>query len=426
MEEYAQVILIAAPIFLAFVLIEKFYGKIRFGHDFKSMDLVSSMSSGLIHTLKNVLGILVSLVSYTWLVDKVALTHFELTWVNVVIAFLALDLMGYLTHRISHALNFFWNAHLIHHSSEEFNLACALRQSISEFVVIWSIFLLPAALLGVDPTIFGIVGPIHFFAQFWYHTTYIGKLGFLEKIIVTPSHHRVHHAINPIYIDKNLGQIFIFWDKLFGTFQEELDDVPPVYGITVPASTWNPIKINFHQWWYLLKDSFHTKNWWDKIRLWFMPTGWRPSDVASKYPMPKIEDLYNFEKYYPKVSKLFAGWIWFQYFVIFGFVTYQYAVLAKFEISDIFVYAGFIFLCVYSLTELMDKNRYAVWIELVKNTIGIFLFLNAGTWYGIEQIHPIFLTIIPAYFVIASIATLYFHFTEVAESKPKNTQFSEV
>jgi hypothetical protein len=106
-------------------------------------------------------------------------------------------------------------------------------------------------------------------------------LGFLEKIIVTPSHHRVHHAINPIYLDKNHGQIFIIWDKLFGTFQEELDEVPPVYGITRPMKTWNPIRINFKHLTLLVQDAIHTKSWKNKLIIWFKPTGWRPEDVIS-------------------------------------------------------------------------------------------------------------------------------------------------
>ena len=106
-------------------------------------------------------------------------------------------------------------------------------------------------------------------------------MGFLENIIVTPSHHRVHHAINPEYIDKNYGQIFIFWDKLFGTFQKELPHVKPVYGITRPVRTWNPIKINFQHLWLLISDAWHTASWRDKLRIWFMPTGWRPADVEK-------------------------------------------------------------------------------------------------------------------------------------------------
>ena len=141
------------------------------------------------------------------------------------------------------------------------------------------------------------MAPLHLFAQFWYHTKHIGKLGVLEYIIVTPSQHRVHHAINTIYLDKNLAAIFCVWDRLFGTFQEELDEVPPVYGVLKPANTWNPILINFQHIWSLIKDAWRTNNWLDKFRIWFMPTGWRPKDVAEKFPITIIEDPYSQTKY---------------------------------------------------------------------------------------------------------------------------------
>ena len=109
-------------------------------------------------------------------------------------------------------------------------------------------------------------------------------VGFLEYILVTPSHHRVHHAINKEYLDKNLSQIFIIWDKLFGTFQKELNEVPPVYGVKRPVRSWNPIFINFTHLMLLIKDAWRTNNWYDKLRIWFMPTGWRPKDVENEFP----------------------------------------------------------------------------------------------------------------------------------------------
>ena len=157
--------------------------------------------------------------------------------------------------------------------------------------------MVPAALLGVPASIFAILGPLHLYMQLWYHTQMINKLGFLEYIIVTPSHHRVHHAINSEYIDKNYSQIFIIWDKLFGTFQKELNQVEPIYGITRPAATWNPIKINFQHLWLLIKDAWRAPHIWDKLRIWFMPTGWRPPGFEELYPVPKISDVYNFKKY---------------------------------------------------------------------------------------------------------------------------------
>jgi hypothetical protein len=137
---------------------------------------------------------------------------------------------------------------------------------IASLTNLFTFLLIPAALLGVPTSVIAITLPLHLFLQFWYHTKHIKKMGFLENILVTPSHHRVHHAINPEYLDKNHSQIFIFWDKIFGTFQAELDDVPPVFGITRPAHTWNPIKINFQHLALLIKDAWRAENWKDKLR----------------------------------------------------------------------------------------------------------------------------------------------------------------
>ena len=308
METYGKILLIAMPAFLLLVLFEKWYGWYKGNDTVRGMDMFSSLSSGVTNVTKDVLGLSFSIISYEWLVKHIAIYHVQSTVWTYVIAFIVLDFSGYWIHRIDHKVNLFWNNHIIHHSSEEFNLACALRQSISTFVQIFTFLLIPAALLGVPASVIAIVAPIHLFAQFWYHTRHINKMGILEKIIVTPSHHRVHHAINPEYIDKNLSQIFIFWDKLFGTFQKELPDVPPVYGITRPVRTWNPVKINFQHLWLLIKDAWRTKSWKDKLRIWFMPTGWRPADVTEKYPVYKIEDVYAFEKYNPASSPFLYAW----------------------------------------------------------------------------------------------------------------------
>jgi alkylglycerol monooxygenase len=244
MKEYAAILVYAMPIFLVLIIIEKLYGYYKGEDTAPLMDSVSSISSGMVNSLKDVLGLSITLLSYEWMSNHLALFQQEVSIASVLIAFIVIDFYGYWSHRLSHQINFLWNKHAIHHSSEEFNLSCALRQSISSFVNLFTFLLLPAAIVGVPDKVIAITLPIHLFLQFWYHTKHIKKMGILEKIIVTPSHHRVHHAINPEYMDKNHGQIFIFWDKLFGTFQEELDDVPAVFGITRPAQTWNPFRIN--------------------------------------------------------------------------------------------------------------------------------------------------------------------------------------
>ncbi len=419
MEVYGKILLIAMPAFLVLVLFEKWYGWFRGRDTYGHLDMISSLSSGITNVVKDVLGLSVSILSYRWLVDRVAVYKVEDTFMTYLIAFVALDFSGYWTHRLAHEINFFWNKHAIHHSSEEFNLACALRQSISSFVHLFTVFLLPAALLGVPPQVIGIVAPLHLFAQFWYHTRHIGKMGFLEHIIVTPSHHRVHHAINPEYLDKNHGQIFIFWDKLFGTFQEELPEVPPVYGITRPVRTWNPIRINFMHLWLLIKDAWRAGSWRDKLRIWFMPTGWRPADVDRKYPVDKIEDVYHFERYAPPVSGLLKAWSGVQMASVFLFVMYMFGNLASIGSPGIFIYGAFVFLSVHAYTELMDRNRYAIWWEILKNLFGLVLIVNSGDWFGLNSHVPGGSLVIAGWFVLTTLITYWFVIRETEKKVPE-------
>lgn len=395
------------PAFLLLVLFEKWYGKMR-GHDTApSMDTISSLTSGVTNVTKDVLGLSIAIYSYGWLEAHLAVVHTENRVLTYAIAFIALDFMGYWVHRIDHEYNFFWNAHIIHHSSEEFNLGCALRQSISSFVKIFAIFLLPAALLGVPENVIAVVGPLHLFAQFWYHTRHIGKMGWLEKIIVTPSHHRVHHAINPQYLDKNYSQIFIFWDKLFGSFQEELPHVAPVYGITRPAHTWNPIRINFQHLWLLIKDAWRTKSWKDRLRLWLMPTGWRPADVAAKFPVYKIEDVNHFEKYDTHPSAELLAWCWFQLIVLLLLISYLFGNIAAIGAPGIYIYGLFVFLFVYALTELMDKNRYAPLWEITKALLGMGIIWYMGDWFGIAAFWSPLKYLLIVYFIISGLVTTW-------------------
>ena len=379
METYGKILLIAMPIFLMLVLLEKWYGWKKGQDTVRVMDMISSLTSGVTNVTKDVLGLSVAILSYGWLVKHLAVTSIENKISVYIIAFIALDFSGYWIHRIQHTVNVFWNAHVVHHSSEEFNLACALRQSISVFFKLFTFFLIPAAILGVPGEVIAVVAPLHLFIQFWYHTQHINRMGILEHLIVTPSHHRVHHAINSMYIDKNYSQVFIIWDKIFGTFQEEKNDVPPVYGITRPAQTWNPIKINFQHLYLLISDAWRTSNWVDKFRIWFMPTGWRPADVIEKYPINKINDVYHFEKYDPKSSKSLQAWAFTQLMFLLFFICVFFSNLALIGSPGIFYYGAFIFAFIYALTELMDRNPRAYIWEALKCSFALFC-LSQSEW----------------------------------------------
>lgn len=400
------------PVFLALVLLEKWWGWHKGKDTVRHLDTISSLSSGITNVTKDVLGLSIAIISYAWMEKHFAMVHIQSTLLLYCIAFLALDFAGYWIHRLDHEYNFFWNAHIIHHSSEDFNLACALRQNISIAFRIFTIFLLPAALLGVPANVIAVVAPLHLFAQFWYHTQHIGRMGFLEKIIVTPSHHRVHHAINKEYLDKNYGQIFICWDKLFGTYQEELPDVKPVYGITRPVQTWNPIRINFMHLWLMIKDAWRTKNSKDKFRIWFMPTGWRPADVEGRYPVYKIENVYQYTRYDTEASRGFIGWAWIQLTVLLLLISYFFANIAAIGSPGIFIYGGFVFLNVYAFTELMDKNPFAWGWQLLCSAFGLGILFYFGDWFHISTYFNQANYVFAGYFVLCVLLSFYFLQTE--------------
>jgi len=413
MESYAQALTYAIPAFLALIGLEalvswKMGVKINRGPD-----MISSLTSGISNIVKDVLGLSIAILSYAWLVDSVAIFDIGTQWYVFVMAFIAKDFAGYWIHRMEHSVNMFWNRHIIHHSSEEFNLSCALRQSISEVFSFVGIFLLPAAIIGVPVEVIAIIAPIQLFAQFWYHTRLIDKMGLLEYIIVTPSHHRVHHAINRVYIDKNFGQIFIIWDKLFGTFQPELKDVLPVYGVKRPVHTWNPLLIGVQHIWLIMKDAIQTKNWQDKVKIWFMPTGWRPKDVQEKYPVGIVDDVYHLEKYDTHVSVKLMAWSWIQMGVLLAFTMDLFLRIGAIGFPDVLLYGLFLFVSIFSITALMDKISYAPMAEAGRFLLVFSILIShQWDWFGMSALFGYAVNIVFFFSLLSLFIGFYFHFSE--------------
>jgi len=408
MEAYATALLYAIPFFIILVLLEIGYGHFINKQMHKPMDTISSLSSGLTNIIKDSLGLVLIIVSYPFLLETLSVFKIESSWIVYAVAFICIDFASYWNHRLSHKINFFWNQHVIHHSSEEFNLACALRQSISNLLGYFSILLIPAAILGVPHKVIVVLAPLHLFAQFWYHTKHIGKLGFLEYIIVTPSQHRVHHAINKEYIDKNLAAIFCVWDRLFGTFQEELNEIPPVYGVLKPANTWNPILINFQHIWRLIKDAWRTSNYLDKLRIWFMPTGWRPKDVAEKFPISIIENPYDQIKYDTKPSKALVYWSVFQLLATTSLMLFMFYNFGNIDTSDLLLYGIIIFFGIYGYTSLMDNSRSAIVAETLFCGLSLYVIINTNDWFGLTSYFELSNYVLISFFILTYLGTWYF------------------
>ena len=213
-----------------------------------------------------------------WLYEHRLLTV-EQSVLSAVALFLGVDFLFYWFHRFGHRTNIGWAAHMPHHSTEELNYAVALRASVTQrffsFFFYW-----PMALFGFKPEWLIAMVAFHLVLQLLPHTRVVPKLPrFIESWMNTPSHHRVHHARNDVYLDKNYGGFLIIWDKLFGSYADEVE--PCAYGVTAPPNTWDPTFINFQVWKQVIADAWNAPRWLDKARVWFMPTGWRPEGVPA-------------------------------------------------------------------------------------------------------------------------------------------------
>lgn len=409
MNSYGNMLLIAMPGFIILILLEALWGKLRHNDNMPLIDTLSSLTSGMTNILKSTLGLTVVIVTYEWLLPHLQLVQWATgsIW-PYIITFIFLDFSGYWVHRLQHKVNYFWGHHVVHHSSEEFNLPCALRQQIAVLVNIYIFATIPLALLGIKPEVLGLIGPIHLFAQFWYHTRYIGKLGFLEYIIVTPSHHRVHHAMNDAYMDKNYGQIFIVWDRMFGTYQDELSQDPCVYGMRRPAQTWNPYIINFKHQYSLLKDAWHTRSWRDKLRIWFMPTGWRPADVVDAHPLYTIYNMDELKKYNPGYSAPFRAFALVHLTVLFSLLCFLFFRFGEISSNDALINGGLLFAGIFGYTSYLDKKLYGL-ITMIVSCIGLATYSIVATdWFGLNEFLPYGNSMVAAYFIAAAGVSLVF------------------
>ena len=302
----AQVIVLATPVFLLLIVLEFTLGRLRGRDTYRLADALSSIGLGVMSQLTGVFAKAVTVGLYGLAFQMLAPWRLPADQPGVWIAGLLLyDFCYYWHHRAGHRVAVLWAAHAVHHQSEDYNLSTALRQTSSGWLFGW-LFYLPMALLGFPPLVFGVVALIDLLYQYWVHTQQIGRLGWFDRWFCSPSNHRVHHAVNDRYLDRNYGGILVVWDRLFGSFQEERDDEPCVYGTRSPLRSWNPVRANLQVYAELAADSWHARRWPDKLRVWLAPPGWRPADVVARFPKPAF-DLAAVHRFDPPLSTA-AGW----------------------------------------------------------------------------------------------------------------------
>ncbi len=292
----------AIPFFFLLMGIEFAYGVMRGRNTYRINDSVGSLFMGTLRTASKLVLIGLGGAVFAAIENHSTLWRMDTGhWATWVFAFVAYDFCYYWNHRFGHERQIFWASHVAHHQSEEYNLTTALRQTSTGFLLSW-LFYIPMFLVGVPAEVYVTVASANLIYQYWVHTEHVPKLGWYEWIFVTPSNHRVHHAQNDLYVDRNYGGVFILWDRWFGTFQEELDEEPCIYGIRGPLHTFSPLWANTHIYVGMAQDAWRTARWSDKLKVLVARTGWRPDDVAERYPQEKT-DLGNFHKYDPAVGR---------------------------------------------------------------------------------------------------------------------------
>lgn len=345
-----DLIILAIPFFFLLIFVELAYGLLRGKNTYRLNDSINSISMGSLSRLQSLVILGLSASIYEIIVTKYQLTQLadDALWVWVS-CFILYDFAYYWKHRFGHEVALFWGSHVAHHQSEDYNLSTALRQTSIDFYGF--LFYLPFFFLGFPAEILFTVVSLNLIYQFWVHTEHIPKLGPIEWLFVTPSNHRVHHARNKIYVDRNYGGVFILWDRIFGSFQEELAEETAVFGLRKPLNSWNPIWANVHVYWRLALDFVSIPGIANKLKLLFKPPGWRADNQQShcKLGTDTVDLTARFD---PAIS--------------------QFAL--------IYTFAQFLFTVVLSLAVLLDAAALSYSLLSLAVIYLFFSFYVAGTW----------------------------------------------
>lgn len=355
-------IVLSIPIFILLIGIELLVQHFSKRKLYRINDAITNLSCGITSQITGAFIRLGTIALYQFIYEHLNLFTIPINWLSITILFISADMLYYWGHRMSHQVNLFWGSHVVHHQSEDYNLSVALRQS--SFQTIWTFgFYLPLAFIGFDTLTFALITALITLYQFWIHTETIGKLGVLELILNTPSHHRVHHGRDPKYIDKNHAGTFIIWDKLFGTFQEE--EETPTYGITKPIDSWNPLWANFDHYVNLYNQVKETPGFKNKLGVIFNKPGWRPLSLGGYQSAPSV-DKSSYSKYDVQPSLKVNLYVLFQFLitlVITSFFLFQqdtYNLLEKVQ------FAVLIILFVLNSGGLLEKRAWSTVSEWFK------------------------------------------------------------
>ncbi|HNR54799.1 MAG TPA: sterol desaturase family protein [Flavobacteriales bacterium] len=352
------------PLVIVLLLLEIAYSTVARKGVYDFQDTITNLGTGIGNQCIN---LAVAFFVYTWYgwLYQFAPWQIPTTWYSMLGLLIISDFVFYWFHRTGHRVNIFWAAHMPHHSSEEMNLSVGLRASFTQRLFQFLFFDWILVLIGFSPEQVYAVAAVHLLLAYWHHTRLIKRMGWFERIFVAPAHHRVHHGVNPQYIDKNYSEFLIIWDKLFGSFEDEDEEV--CYGITHPPRTWDPLFINFQFWRQLCSDAWNTRSWWDKLRIWFMPTGWRPADLRSHEASSVIGyTLTEQVKFRSKGFPGMSGYIVAQVLLGLGYMYVTINMQWPLSAVDRFMLSVGIFGMIVSWGGIMQARRWAIPLEVLR------------------------------------------------------------
>jgi alkylglycerol monooxygenase len=374
-------IVYAIPVFFLLMGLEWWLAVRRGSATYRLGDSVTSIGLGAMSQVLGIFSKAIFLGVYVLIFENVRLTTLpaDAVWVWIA-AVVIYDFLYYWHHRLGHEVAVFWAAHVVHHQSEEFNLGTALRQTSSGFLLGW-VFYIPMALMGFPPLVFAVAGLIDLLYQYWIHTEQIRKLGWFDRVFASPSNHRVHHAVNDVYLDKNYGGIFIVWDRLFGTFIDEDDAEPVVYGTRTPLRSYDPLWANVEVYAALARDSWRTRDWRDKLRVWIKPPGWRPADVAASDPKPPFEMAAR-RKFDPQVPRAVQIYGFVQFVLLIGTCTFALAVAERVDTFALVAAVAWNVLSLWSVCRLLQGHTSLLVLEAVRSALALTLLIATGQWFA--------------------------------------------
>lgn len=355
-------IVLSIPVFFILIGVELGYSRAKGLRLYRLSDSLASMGTGVIDQVGTALvNALFAFTAYAFVYERWAFWSLE-KWppLHWAVGFVGADLCYYWWHRKAHEVNFIWAAHVVHHQSEEYNLSTALRQSPMTLLTSW-LFYLPLAFIGVSPAVFAASKSFMILYQFWIHTRAIPTLGApIEAVFNTPSHHRVHHGINPRYIDKNYAGTFIVWDRMFGTFEPESE--PVCYGVLKPIKSWNPVRAVLQHWVTLVRSSWQMPRLADKLRVWYKHPGWAPENVAP-FDIHLAYDEVRRSRFDVPLSKRRAWYLAAQFALVLGGASALLFNQSELGIASMLTAAALVFLSLFSLAEISEKKPLAIWLE---------------------------------------------------------------